>query len=125
MKRAIDQLDSRTREALQGVPPDGFDLATLRRLLDGFDRAITIVDQRLERADDSRGSDPQEARRLVLLLVARAYQEATTIDEPSEYLEALQECLESSCTLAGIDLPRSDRLLDLLPPSVKVPRKTP
>ena len=54
-----------------------------------------------------------------------AYQKATTINDAGEYLESLQECLEASCILAGIDLPRSDRVLDLLPPSVKVPRATP
>ena len=60
----------------------------------------------------------------MLYLLALAYQGTARV-AADEYTEHLRDFLITACQLVpSIPVPREDRILDLVPPSLKVPRST-
>jgi hypothetical protein len=71
------------------------------------------------------GAAAKYARRIVVNELAAAFQQHAQVDAEDFYSEALCDFIIAACRLGGIALPRSDRVLDLIAPPLKVPRKTP
>ena len=117
---AIDDLDAMTRDRLAFARAD---LVELRRQSEACDRAITIADRAVA-AQESRGAAPRRARRTAVNWLAEVFQ---THEEghAHDYAERLQDVLIEAATLGGISMPRADRVLALVSPSLKVPRRIP
>jgi hypothetical protein len=102
----------------------GLNSRELLKQLDALSKAITLTEKELE-GPESRGAAAKYARRIVVNELAAAFQQHAQVDAEDFYSEALCDFIIAACRLGGIALPRSDRVLDLIAPPLKVPRKTP
>jgi len=83
-----------------------------------LERALTVADRNLERHD--RGPvKAREARRWIVAELAQIFQNTAELD-PESYANNLQDFIIEACRLTDIDLPRDDRVLELVPASLKV-----
>lgn len=132
LRRAVDDLDTRTSNlldiaALRPVAADAprrpvtLDLMVLREQLRLLAATITVVDGRLAGASDSRGAEPQDGLRYILGRLATSFQNLEG-GKAQDYQDRLRDFLVGACAIGTVPLPRKDRVLDLLDPSVKVPR---
>ena len=117
---ALENVDAQTRDWLAMA---GADIPALQQQIASVECAISIVESRLD-LRESRGAERNDARRIVLGLVADAFQ-SNERGAADEYPERLKEFIQAACHVGKIPLPREDRILNILPASVKVPRTTP
>jgi hypothetical protein len=91
--------------------------------LQTLERALAIADRNLER-HESRAIKAREARRWIVAELSQTFQNAAELN-PEEYSHNLQDFIIQACGLTGIDLPRDDRVLELVPASLKVQKASP
>ena len=121
LKADLQSLDPTVRDALTMA---GADRLVLFSHLDKLERATSIVVRRLDGVE-SRGKPPDSARSLVVDIVAAAFHDVES-GPPGDYADRLRQFIVAACSLQPeISLPRVDRILDLVSPSVKVPRSSP
>lgn len=116
LREALIHLDADLRDRLRWAQAD---LMALQDSLANLERAGTIVDRQL--VGDSRGASSQTGREVVVGMIATAFHQYED-GEKDDYLDRLCGFLECACRLGGVPLVRQDRLLRLLPASVKVQR---